>query len=89
MQLRPLGDEDLRAHDVDAGDHLGDRMLDLHAGVDLDEVPLLRVGVDQELDRSGVDVAGGAGDLHGGVAQRAPGLRSERFAAGATSTTFW
>src|SRR5699024_6763318 len=33
-------DADLFAHQVDPGNHLGDRMLDLQAGVHLDEVEL-------------------------------------------------
>ena len=34
------GDANLLLDQVDAGDHFGDRMLDLNAGVDLDEVEL-------------------------------------------------
>src|ERR1700740_2558608 len=34
------GDEQLRLHEVDAGDELGDRMLDLDTGIHLDEVEL-------------------------------------------------
>src|SRR5690606_28478697 len=37
-QGRTLGDPDLGLHDVDAGDFFGDRVLDLDAGIDLDEV---------------------------------------------------
>ena len=46
---------DLLIDDVNSGDHLGDRMLDLHPRVHLDEeeLPVLV----QELDRSGADVA--------------------------------
>ncbi len=58
-----LGDEDLGADDVDAGDLLGHRVLDLHAGVHLDEVELAGVAVHQELDGAGAFVVGGAGDL--------------------------
>ena len=36
-----LLDQDLRLHQVDAGDHLGNRVLDLQARVDLDEVVLV------------------------------------------------
>ena len=59
-----LGDEDLRAHEVDVRDHLGDGVLDLDAGVHLDEV-VVAVAVDEELHRAGVDIADGLGDLHG------------------------
>jgi hypothetical protein len=48
-----LADADLRLDDVDAGDLLGDRVLDLDARIDLDEVELAGVGVHQELDRAG------------------------------------
>ena len=60
------GDEELRAHEVDPGDHLGHSVLYLEAGVHLDEVEAL-VLVDQELhcarpyvaDRGGETVRGG------------------------------
>jgi hypothetical protein len=39
-QLLAGSDHDLGAHDVDARDQLGDRVLHLHAGVHLDEVEL-------------------------------------------------
>jgi hypothetical protein len=44
-----LGDLDLGLHDVDAGDLFGYGMLDLHAGVDLDEVEGAGIHVHQEL----------------------------------------
>lgn len=52
------GDLDLSADDVDAGDHFCDGVLDLDAGIDFDEVPLLAVEVDEELDGAGVFVVG-------------------------------
>ena len=69
------GDPDLLLDQVDAGDHLGDGVLDLDPGVDLDEVEVV-VGVDQELAGAGVDVAGGPGQPDGGFAQ--PGADLER-----------
>ena len=48
-------DADHRLHDVDAGDHLGDGVLDLHARVHLEEVEVV-VLVDQELAGAGADV---------------------------------
>src|SRR5690606_9269267 len=59
-------DLDLAANDVDAGDHFGDGVLDLDARVDFDEVPVVGVGVDQELDCTGVVVAGRFGEADGG-----------------------
>ena len=51
------GDADLRLDQVDAGDHFRDRMLDLDAGVHLDEVEVALL-VDDELDGAGVVVVG-------------------------------
>ena len=77
MQLVALRDQDLRADDVDAGDHLGDRVLDLHARIDLDEEPLARIHVDEKLDRAGVVVAGCARKLDGGIRELAADLSVE------------
>ena len=57
------GDADLLEHEVDAGDGLGHRMLDLQARVHLDEVELAVLV--EELDRAGaavLDLAHGLGD---------------------------
>ena len=51
-----LGDQDLRAHDVDAGHLLGDGVFDLDARIDLDEVETLGLHIHQELDRAGAFV---------------------------------
>src|SRR3989304_3984328 len=48
------GDANLLLDDVDAGDELGDRVLDLHARIHLDEVEL--VVLVEELERSGAAV---------------------------------
>ena len=50
------GDADLLLHQVEAGDHLGDRVLDLDARVHLHEVER-PVRVEQELDGAGAYVA--------------------------------
>jgi len=52
------GDADLLADQVDAGDQLRHRVLDLDAGVDLNEVKLVFL-VDQELAGTGILVLGG------------------------------
>jgi hypothetical protein len=56
-ERQPLagGDLQLLLDDVDAGDHLGDRMLDLHARVHFDEVEL--VVLVEELEGAGAAVA--------------------------------
>ena len=62
------GDPDLPLDEIDAGDHLGDRVLDLEPGVHLEEEEVA-VLVD-ELDRAGVVVADRLGGLDGGLAHR-------------------
>ena len=42
-QRLAAGDAQHLAHEIDAGDHLGHRMLDLDAGVHLDEIELAGV----------------------------------------------
>ncbi len=71
------GDEQLRGHEVDVGDLLGDGVLDLDARVHLDEHVLpgpLALGGDEELHRAGVAVADGPGEGDGVAVQRLPGL---------------
>ncbi len=74
-------DADLLLHDVDAGDHFGDRMLDLHARVHFDEIEL--VVLVQELERARtaiIDLAAGFGTaLADLVAQFGVEERSRRF----------
>src|SRR5581483_12041656 len=59
---------DLRLYEVEAGTQLGDRVLDLQTGVDLEEV-VRAVGGEDELDGAGVHVAAGARGLDRGVEQ--------------------
>ena len=58
------------AHKVHAGDLLGDRVLDLQAGVHFQEVePRVVAGAfEQKLDRSGVPIAGSPRDRDRGLA---------------------
>ena len=70
-QLQPLRHLNLAAHQIDARDHLGDRVLHLDARIHLDEVPGARIGIHQELHGSGVVIAGRARQLDGGLGQRA------------------
>ena len=58
-------DEDLRLHQVDAGGRLGDRVLDLQAGVDLEEGERPVAGVVEELHGAGADVPDGQGEALG------------------------
>jgi hypothetical protein len=52
-QLLAVGDADHLLDEVQPGDELGDRVLDLQAGVHLEEVELLGRAADHELDRAG------------------------------------
>ena len=87
-QLLAGRDADLLADQVDAGDQLRDRVLDLDAGVDLDEVEVV-VLVHEELAGAGVVVAGLPWPA-GPRRRRCPGgPLSGRFGAGDSSTSFW
>src|SRR6185436_1362839 len=70
-QALALRDEDLEADEVQAGDLLGHRVLDLEPRVDLEEVELPR-RVDHELDRARVVVADGAPRGDGRLAHPQP-----------------
>ena len=70
-------DANLPLHQVDAGHHLGDRMLDLQARVHLEEVERA-VLVEQELDRAGVGVAHRLRDRRRGRRHAPPQLRRDR-----------
>ena len=60
------GHPDLLGDEVEPGDQLGDRVLDLQPGVHLQEVELAVLV--EELDGAGVDVAARLGDLDRGLA---------------------
>ena len=92
-QLLARRHANLRLDQVDAGDHLRHRMLDLDAGVHLDEVEVAR-RIDDELDRAGVGVLGGADQPDGrladgrrGSGDRAAGRDSPRPASGAAAAS--
>ncbi|TFB00624.1 hypothetical protein CCMA1212_007206 [Trichoderma ghanense] len=72
-QLLAGGDAELPLDQVQAGDHLGDGVLDLQARVHLHEVELAAVLVEDELDRAGADVAHGLGGLARLVPEVLPG----------------
>ena len=54
-QRMAVGDADLLADQIEAGDRLGHRMLDLQPGVHLDEVEF--AVLPEELDRAGAAIA--------------------------------
>ena len=62
------GDAQLLLHQVDAGDHFRDRVLDLDARVHLEEIEMLRVLVDDELDRAGTSITDAARERNGDLA---------------------
>ena len=67
------GDEDLQLDQVDAGGDLGDRVLDLQPGVDLEEREDLLLRLVEVLDGAGAAVSGGA-DKFGRHASKMVGL---------------
>ena len=82
------GDQHLLAHEVDAGDELGDRVLDLDAGVHLEE-EVLAFAVEEALDRPRPAVADRPGRVDGDGAdplaqlrRRQPATASPRRASG-------
>ena len=63
-----LRDFDLNLHEIEARDGLGDRMLDLQASVDLEEVEVAHVrAVENELDRAEADVRDRLADADRGL----------------------
>ena len=81
------GDAQLRRHQVDAGDRLGDRMLDLEPGVHLQEIELA-VRRQQELAGAGVAVADGGRGAHRRLAHARGAVSGVTAVEGASSTTF-
>ena len=76
-------DPELVGHEVGAGDHFGHGVLDLEAGVHLEEVVVAFV-IEQELDGAGVGVVAGPGDARRrGLAHAERGVR-RRLPATAT-----
>ena len=77
-QVVATGDPELGPHQVDAGDGLGDGVLDLQAGVGLDEEEAVVVGrVLQELERAQAGVGDGRRHAHGGAGDRLALRRSQ------------
>ena len=71
------GDAHLPFDEVDAGDHLGDRVFDLQAGVHLHKEELVRGVVgDQELHGAGAGVVDAARGVAGGLAETGPDVRA-------------
>ena len=79
LERQPLSgrDPDLLLDDVDAGDELGHRVLDLHPRVHFEEeeVPLV---VEQELERAGIRVLHGARGVDDRAAELAAHLLGHR-----------
>jgi hypothetical protein len=70
------GDADLFAYQVDAGDQLRYRMLDLDARVHLDEV-VTALRVDEKLHGARAGVVDGAGHDEGSLVETGPGARGQ------------
>ena len=89
IEVEPLAarDADLPAHQIDAGHHLGDRVLDLQPRVHLEEVEPA-VLVEQELDRAGVGVADRARDRARPPTSSPRAAPASTASDGDSSTTF-
>ena len=70
------GNRDLQLDKVEAGDLLGDGMLDLKARVDFQKIKI-EMGVDEKFNGAGVDVAAGAREANGGITHLFAKLRSD------------
>ena len=86
-QVAAGGDADLLEHQVDAGDHLGHRMLDLDARVHLDEVELAVLV--EELDRADAEIVELAHRLGDGLADLRRARAALSAGEGPSSQTFW
>ena len=73
VESTAAGDEDLQLDQVEAGGDLGDRVLDLQPGVDLEEREDLLIRLVEVLDGAGAAVSGGA-DKFGRHASQVVGL---------------
>ena len=69
FQPAPAGDVNLQLDQVEPGRQLGDRMLHLETGVDLEEREALLDRLVEELDRASVLVTGDRGETDGGGPQ--------------------
>ncbi len=69
VQFQSLRNLNLRPHDVDAGHHLGYRVLHLHPRIHLDEEPLPRIRVHQKFHRRRVEILRLPRQLHRGIGQ--------------------
>ena len=77
VQGQSGGDAQLLAHQIHAGDELGDAVLHLDPGVHLHEVEMLQVAVQQEFHSAGALVVHGPGRPDGGLAHLLPQLRCQ------------
>ena len=83
------GDAELLAHQVDAGDRLGDRVLDLEPGVHLEEEELAGGVVDEELDRARRLVAERPGERAGRRRPWRLRIAASTTGDGDSSMIFW
>ncbi len=67
MQGLIHGHKNLRAYNINSGDLFGHRMLDLNAGIHLNEEPLVGVLIEQKLNRTRVIISNFLGQLHAGI----------------------
>ena len=75
VQFVALRHQNLRLHEVDAGHHFGDGVLDLNARIDLDEVNLLLIDVVEKFNGASIAVVRFARELHRCVAKFVANVR--------------
>jgi hypothetical protein len=85
--VAPLAIRICALHEVDAGDVLGHRVLDLNARIHFDEVELAGRDVFEEFDGAGVLITDGSTDRER-IAIQLVATRLAEEHAGARSTTF-
>src|SRR5260370_1208344 len=77
VEFMALRDENLRTHEINAGNHFGHGVLDLDTRINLDEIPILRINIVEELDGSRIAIVGLARELHRGGAEFSASARGE------------
>ena len=66
-QFHSLSDQDLALHDIDIGDLLRHRVLDLNTRIHFDEVKLIGIHIDEKLDGSSTRIIDRFTNLYGGI----------------------
>lgn len=71
----PVGNPNLSLDDIQAGYDFRDRVLDLDAWIDLDEIELVGIDIHKELNRARANVVGSSANAESGGTERIPCFR--------------